>query len=216
MNKVTFGEEVPSGGNQVNDSKESPAPHSDGTTTSIVPTTKGNKRDKVKPKETEVGPNHPCNFLGNKRVEMICQKTKKKIGECVLSASLACCMIVKSTYASFSNLPDPETNDPTTNNIVMRVSGYKTNVAPVLSLVDSGANMGIAGFRRGEGNGKYADVQGIDNHLIHNCPIVIQYATIAHSNIRRAVGVWNQMAYIPSWESGILSKCQMEHYGLNV
>jgi hypothetical protein len=84
------------------------------------------------------------------------------------------------------------------------------------SLVDGGANGGFAGsdVRVIEYTDRYADITGIDNHVVADVPI----ATVAgkiQSKQGIIIGILHQYAYHGAGHT-IHSPHQMEHFGLAV
>jgi hypothetical protein len=84
------------------------------------------------------------------------------------------------------------------------------------SLVDGGANGGFSGsdVRVVEYTDRYADIMGIDNHVVNNVPI----ATVAGKIMTiqgPIIGIFHQYAYHGKGHT-ILSPHQMAHFGLDV
>ena len=103
------------------------------------------------------------------------------------------------------------------NNHTITYSVTKVQTRRHLTLVDRGANGGIAGddvrvINRAPG--RTVDVQGIDNHQVTDIPIVTSLGFI-QTQRGPAIAVMNQQAYIGKGQS-ILSSGQMEHFKIHV
>ena len=97
--------------------------------------------------------------------------------------------------------------------IVISFSISTSFTAQVSSLVDRGANGGMAGadVRLLETGEKSADVRGINNHTVTNLPIST-VAGVVHSQYGPVIAIMHQYAYHGKGKT-IHSSTQIDHYG---
>ena len=83
------------------------------------------------------------------------------------------------------------------------------------SLIDSGANGGLAGFEDMLlilPNGEFVNVEGIDNHTL-NCIALGTFASLVKTSRGPRIFFWHQYARVLTQKQSIHSKFQLEAYG---
>ena len=102
------------------------------------------------------------------------------------------------------------------NNILYSVSKQSVMNSRNGTLIDRGANGGLAGnnVKVLHKTGRQVDVQGIDNHQITNIPIVTA-AGVVNTQRGELILIMNQYAHIPNGKT-IHSSAQLEYHGIKV
>ena len=111
----------------------------------------------------------------------------------------------------------PPTPTYTVNNVTYEVSKRATTSSIQGSLIDRGANGGLAGRNvcvLNKHHTRSVDVQGIDNHQINDIPIVTA-AGVVTTQRGELILIMNQYAHVPSGKT-IHSSAQLESHGVTV
>ena len=127
----------------------------------------------------------------------------------------------RTVKLSFGEIDDcnsikPQNTKYSINNIVYSVSKRSIINSRKGTLIDRGANGGLAGdnVRVLHKTGRKVDVQGIDNHQITNIPIVTA-AGVVNTQRGEVILIMHQYAHIPNGKT-IHSAGQLEHHGITV